>query len=222
MNTLETDGALPRSTHYLVHPVLFDVIGRINPAFLQRIDRFNIVGYDRPWRESGPVERTLDVRQCCVLKADVQGFAALMRSGLDGPVRAALEDAARRWAPPASIAEIRSGDAVLIAADDPVALIGREIARWGNHFADLDAAAEALADELRLAAADLYGALVERLRVRHGLSIRVLPVDVMPGVLRRLDLHARQLQLSELMPPASRTFALAAQVALAALRRRDP
>ncbi len=111
--------------------MLFDVIGRINPAFLQRIDRFNIVGYDRPWRESGPVERTLDVRQCCVLKADVQGFAALMRSGLDGPVRAALEDAARRWAPPASIAEIRSGDAVLIAADDPVAL-----AQTARHLMD--------------------------------------------------------------------------------------
>ena len=49
--TLETNGALPRATHYLVHPVLSDVIGRINPDFLQRIDRVNIVGYDRPWRE---------------------------------------------------------------------------------------------------------------------------------------------------------------------------
>ena len=56
--TLETNGILPRATHYLVHPVLFDVIARNNTAFLQRIDRINIVGYDRPWRESGPVERT--------------------------------------------------------------------------------------------------------------------------------------------------------------------
>ena len=129
--TLETNGALPRATHYLVHPVLFDVIARNNTAFLQRIDRVNIVGYDRPWRESGPVERTLDVRQSCVLKADVQGFAALMRSGLDGPVRAALEEAVRRWAPPAAITEIRAGDAVLIAADDPVAL-----AQTARHLMD--------------------------------------------------------------------------------------
>src|SRR6185436_3965598 len=129
--TLETNGVLPRATHYLVHPVLFDVIARNNTAFLQRIDRVNIVGYDRPWRESGPVERTLDVRQSCVLKADVQGFATLMRSGLDGPVRAALEEAVRRWAPPAAITEIRAGDAVLIAADDPVAL-----AQTARHLMD--------------------------------------------------------------------------------------
>ena len=129
--TLETNGILPRATHYLIHPVLFDVIARNNTAFLQRIDRVNIVGYDRPWRESGPVERTLDVRQSCVLKADVQGFANLMRSGLDGPVRAALEEAVRRWAPPAAITEIRAGDAALIAADDPVAL-----AQTARHLMD--------------------------------------------------------------------------------------
>lgn len=99
------------------------------------------------------------------------------------------------------------------ATDDPQAAVRREIARWRGYFADLDAAAEALADELRLLGADLYGALVERLRVKHGLSIRVLPVEVLPDVLRRLDLHARQLQLSELLPPASRTFALAVQIA---------
>ena len=98
-------------------------------------------------------------------------------------------------------------------SDDPRAAVRREIARWRGHFADLDAAAETLADDVRLAGADLYGALVERLRVKHGVAIRVLPVEVMPDVLRRLDLHARQLQLSELLPPQSRTFALAAQVA---------
>ena len=96
--------------------------------------------------------------------------------------------------------------------DDPMHLARREIDRWRNHFADLDAMAEALADELRLSGADLYGALVERLRVRHGLSIRILPVEVLPDLLRRLDLHARQLQLSERLAPAERIFALAHQL----------
>ena len=105
------------------------------------------------------------------------------------------------------------GGATPQAADDPVTLVRREIDRWRNHFPDLDAAAEALADELRLVAADLYGALVERLRVKHGLALRVLPVEVMPDLLRRLDLHARQLQLSETLDPSSRTFALAYQLA---------
>ena len=98
-------------------------------------------------------------------------------------------------------------------ARDAVDLVRGEIERWRNHFADLDAAAEALADELRLGAGDLYGAIAERLRVKHQLGIRILPADVMPDLLRRLDLHARQLQLSEMLDPASRTFAVAYQLA---------
>ena len=96
---------------------------------------------------------------------------------------------------------------------EAIASARREIERWRNHFADLDAAAEAFADDLRLSNADLYAAITERLRVKHQLSIRILPFDVMPGHLRRLDLHARQLQLSELLDPASRTFAAAYQLA---------
>jgi class 3 adenylate cyclase len=130
--TLDTSGALPRSTHYLVHPVLFDVIGRVHPAFAQRMDRANVVGYDRPWRETTPsVEHAVHVRQCCVLKADVQSFASLMRAGADAPVRTALAEAAHRWAPVAAITEVRAGDAVLIAADDPVAL-----AQTARHLMD--------------------------------------------------------------------------------------
>ena len=96
---------------------------------------------------------------------------------------------------------------------DPVAIARREIERWRNHFADLDAQAEALADELRLGAGDLYGAIADRLRVKHQLAIRILPVDVMPDRLRRLDLHARQLQLSEMLDSASRTFQAGFQLA---------
>lgn len=98
-------------------------------------------------------------------------------------------------------------------APSPVTAARREIERWRNHFADLDAQAEELADELRIGAGDLYGAIAERLRVRHQLTIRILPFDVMPDRLRRLDLHARQLQLSELLDPAARTFQAAFQLA---------
>lgn len=102
---------------------------------------------------------------------------------------------------------------------DPFAELRAEIERWRNYFADLDSGAEALADELRLGVGDLYSAVAERLRVKHQLSIRILPVDTMPDRLRRLDLHARQLQLSELLDPASRTFGAAFQ--LAQLEARD-
>lgn len=106
----------------------------------------------------------------------------------------------------------RGGAGPAVAEGDPISQVRDEIARWRNHFGDLDAAAERLADELRLGAADLYGAIAERLRVRHTLIIRILPVDVMPDRLRRLDLHARQLQLSEMLDPASRTFQAAFQL----------
>ena len=98
-------------------------------------------------------------------------------------------------------------------APDPALLARREIERWRNHFADLDAAAEELADELRLSEGEIGAAMIERLRRRHQLSLRILPGEVMPDHLRRLDLHARQLQLAEMLDPASRTFQIAVQLA---------
>jgi class 3 adenylate cyclase len=124
-------GVLPQAMHYLLHPVLSDVIGRVNPPFGQRIDRVNIVGYDRPWHEPDHSERAASVRQCCVLKADVHGFGALMRAGIDAPVRQALAEAVKRWAPAAAISETAGGDSALIAADDAVAL-----AQTARHLMD--------------------------------------------------------------------------------------
>ncbi|MEY4473930.1 MAG: hypothetical protein RL671_2234 [Pseudomonadota bacterium] len=127
-------------------------------------------------------------------------------------------------APQAAIAFARlfdssGGGSASGAADEPMELVRREIERWRNHFPDLDAAAEALADELRLSNPDMGAALTERLRQKHQLAVRTLPVEVMPDALRRLDLHARQLQLSELLDPASRNFQIALQLAL--LEQRD-
>lgn len=121
--TLEPGGVLPPATHYLLHPVLTGVIGRLNPGYLQRIDRLNIVGYDRPWKTPGGTERTASEVALCVLKADVHGFGGFMSAGTDGPIRKALTDAVQRWAPPGAISETGAGDAVLIACDDPVALV---------------------------------------------------------------------------------------------------
>ncbi|HEX8447778.1 MAG TPA: short-chain fatty acyl-CoA regulator family protein [Sphingomonas sp.] len=158
-----------------------------------------------------------------LLAADAPGGGAeAMRRRLSDPMFADLEidrTEIDEWlaAAPAGVEAFarafdRMGGGGETAADDPVAPVRREIERWRNHFADLDVAAETLADELRLGAGDLYGAIAERLRVRHQLGLRILPVDVMPDRLRRLDLHARQLQLSEVLDPASRTFQAAFQL----------
>lgn len=130
--TLEPIGSLPPTTHYLVHPVLTDLIGRANPAFLQRVDRANLIGYDKPWRDTAPTpEPTATMQHSCVLKADVHGFGSLMRAGADAPVRRALEQALQRWRPPSATAEAGAGDAVLMVDDDPVA-----IAQAARHLMD--------------------------------------------------------------------------------------
>ncbi len=105
-----------------------------------------------------------------------------------------------------------AGGTSSIGPDDPTAVARAEIERWRNHFADLDDSAERMADDLRLASPDPFGAMVERLRVKHQIGLRILPVDVLPDTLRRLDLHARQLQLSEMLTSSGRTFAVAYQL----------
>ncbi len=124
---------------------------------------------------------------------------------------AAVPEAAEAFARAFDV--IGQGSDAVHYTSNPIIAVRAEIERWRNHFADLDAQAEALADELRLVSGDLYGAVIDRLRIKHQLSIRILPVTVMPDHLRRLDMHARQLQLSELLDPASRTFAAAFQLA---------
>jgi hypothetical protein len=112
-----------------------------------------------------------------------------------------------------------AGGGERIASEDSAAATRRAIERWQNHFADLDHAAEDLADELRLSRGEISAALGERLREKHQLQVRILPAEVMPGQVHRLDLHARQLQLSEMLPGAARRFQIARQVG--ALEMRD-
>jgi predicted transcriptional regulator/DNA-binding XRE family transcriptional regulator len=194
----------------------------ISPSYLNLVER-----------NQRPVTATLLVRLAETFGFDARALAAsepgggaeAMRRRLADPMFADLEidrTELEEWlaaAPGGAEAFARVFDRLggrgvaATGIDDPAVLVRREIERWRNHFPDLDAHAETLADELRMGAGDLYGAVAERLRVKHSLSIRVLPIDVMPDVLRRLDLHARQLQLSEVLDPAARTFAAAFQLA---------
>ncbi|HYC67891.1 helix-turn-helix domain-containing protein [Brevundimonas sp.] len=85
-----------------------------------------------------------------------------------------------------------------------------------NHFPELDALGETLADALE---AETPGESFEtqaraRLLARHGLAVRTLPADVMVEWTRRYDPHRRRLLLSDTLGPSSRAFAVAFQLAL--------
>ena len=141
--------------------------------------------------------------------------------GIDVP-KSELRDLAAR-APAIAHALLRLAAATPATGPEPpppgpIAAVTAMIDAAGNHFGLLDEAAEHLADELRLSGPDLNAAVVERLRARHAITVRALPLEVMPGHLRRLDLHARQLQLSESLDAASRGFAAAVQLVLIELK----
>jgi predicted transcriptional regulator/transcriptional regulator with XRE-family HTH domain len=89
-----------------------------------------------------------------------------------------------------------------------------------NHFADLEEAADAMSGELRAEGQEFGVAARERLARRHGVQVRIAPVDVLPESLRRFDHHRKRLFLSELLTGAGRSFSLAYQLALLEHRER--
>jgi predicted transcriptional regulator/DNA-binding XRE family transcriptional regulator len=85
-----------------------------------------------------------------------------------------------------------------------------------NHFPELEAVAERIGGELAAAPAEMNHAVAESLRRRHGVSVRVAPLQ---DALRHYDPVVRSLTLSEQLPRESRGFQLAFQLML--LEARD-
>jgi predicted transcriptional regulator/transcriptional regulator with XRE-family HTH domain len=83
-----------------------------------------------------------------------------------------------------------------------------------NHFPDLEEIAESLWDGILKKNEDPYYGLRSHLQQDYGVTVRIMPIDVMPTLTRRFDLHSRRLFLSEIMDPSSRTFQIALQIAL--------
>ncbi len=97
-------------------------------------------------------------------------------------------------------------------AADAVGEARRFIARTHNHFAALDARAEALADDIARA-----GGQADWLAQR-GVRVRLLPGDVMMGALVRYDRHAEQLLLDDTLSASARQWQIALHIAYTALR----
>lgn len=86
--------------------------------------------------------------------------------------------------------------------------------RQRNYFPALDSAAEAFSRELSLAGNEPHVTMTNRLKDKHKLQVRILPVDVMSDRLRFFDRHRAGIDLSELLPQSGRRFQLAVQLAM--------
>jgi predicted transcriptional regulator/DNA-binding XRE family transcriptional regulator len=87
------------------------------------------------------------------------------------------------------------------------------VQRHGNHFPELEQAAERLWTSARLDPMDLWPGMVRYLE-SHGVGVRVVDQVTSGGAVRRYDPATRTLLLSEATSQSSRCFHLAAQVGL--------
>lgn len=114
----------------------------------------------------------------------------------------------RRRAPPGGLSELAGG-----GDGFSIEWVRDYIQTHRNHFAELDTAAETLSGELGHGP-NFEAAAAERLLERSGIAVRVMPIRIMKGWLRRYDYHLKRLMLSETLAPSSRAFAVGYQIAV--------
>src|SRR5262249_26869745 len=118
---------------------------------------------------------------------------------------------------------LRDGEALPLAEDTrapshvPSEEVSDYVQRAGNHFPELETAAEQLAARAKLSGENLYAGLIRYLDQHLGVSVQIAHWEPMRGVLRRYEPERKTLTLSELLPTRSRTFQVAHQVAIIAL-----
>lgn len=101
--------------------------------------------------------------------------------------------------------------AELSPAEEVSAFLQRKL----NHFSELEGAAETLWKVRRLDLQSLHRGLSRHLMEAEGVLVKVVPGQrVGPGMVRKYDPKRRRLLLSEVLPPRSRNFQLAHQIAL--------
>jgi predicted transcriptional regulator/DNA-binding XRE family transcriptional regulator len=109
-------------------------------------------------------------------------------------------------------------DGSVLYGVDPVHLPSEEasdvIQENLNYFPELEAAADEVTRRASLDRSDMYRSIVAHLRARHGVEVVLTPVIRDRGLIRRYDPATRTLHLSEVLPPWSRQFQVAHQLAL--------
>jgi predicted transcriptional regulator/DNA-binding XRE family transcriptional regulator len=115
-----------------------------------------------------------------------------------------------------------TADATTAAGEDaaiapPVSIPSEEVTEFIqkrlNHFPELEDAAERLWKDNELATHSLFQGLAGILRRRYAVEVEIRPAETMKGLTRHYDQLARRLEISEMLPPSSRVFQVACQIA---------
>jgi XRE family transcriptional regulator, fatty acid utilization regulator len=90
----------------------------------------------------------------------------------------------------------------------PEAVVHNFFRRHRNHFRELEEAADAFWNGAPPDTDDTYGALKQRLQAELGISVRVVPVEVLPNTLRFYDQRRAEIVLSQALDHPNRIFQL--------------
>ncbi|MCC7108494.1 MAG: DUF2083 domain-containing protein [Deltaproteobacteria bacterium] len=101
-----------------------------------------------------------------------------------------------------------------VVGEAPSEEVSDLLQRHMNWFPELEDLAEKVRKEGRIIDDDLTRGLVRFLEDRHGVTVEVIRASQGQSILRRSDPDSRHLAISELLPPRSRNFQLAHQIAL--------
>ena len=115
------------------------------------------------------------------------------------------------------LAEQLAGDGGGLSRDvlrSPVEEVRDFLTRHGNHYPELEEAAESLHDRAALVRESMFAGLSGHLTGALQVGVNVVPVDVMPDTLRRYDRHRRRVLLSEVLTESGRVFQLAVEICL--------
>jgi hypothetical protein len=154
-------------------------------------------------------------REAAVPRAEVRDAAEHSPALLAAMVRLYRAYSAAREASEAGVFANADRDrAEPLLGESPIDRIRAILQEARNHFAEIEEAAETFAANLALDGHELFYALSDYLRARHGVRVRALPLEVMGDRLRWYDHHRRQLMISEVMDQPGRTFQAAYQLAL--------
>jgi len=146
-----------------------------------------------------------------VKNTDVQELVSLLpavgRAVID------LYEAYRRHLPADATTSAGEDAAEVAPAGIPSEEVTEFVQKRGNHFPELEEAAEQLWRDNELSIHALSQGLVALLRKRYRAEVEIRPADAMKGRSRRYDQHARRLEISEMLPAASRVFQIVHQIA---------